>query len=192
MAPRCSPPPGSWPREIGALTAEWHGFNVLHTAAARVGALDLGFLPGPNGKALAQMLDGGVDVLWLLGADEFDTAPHRRRHLRHLPGPSRRSRRRARRRDPARRRLHRKARHLRQHRRPRAARLHGVIRPARRARTGRSSARSATCSAIRLPYDDDRGAARPAGAGQSGVRRVGFLPRFGSRPTAPAPRATPP
>ncbi len=56
------------------LTAEWHGFNMLHTAAASVGALDLGFLPGPGGKDLAAMLGGGVDVLWLLGADEFDTA----------------------------------------------------------------------------------------------------------------------
>jgi NADH-quinone oxidoreductase subunit G len=56
------------------LTAEWHGFNVLHTAAARVGALDLGFVPGQGGKDLAGMLGGGVDVLWLLGADEFDTA----------------------------------------------------------------------------------------------------------------------
>ena len=55
----------------GALTAEWHGFNVLHTAAARVGALDVGFLPGPHGKSLNAMLD--LDVLWLLGADEFDT-----------------------------------------------------------------------------------------------------------------------
>jgi NADH-quinone oxidoreductase subunit G len=60
--------------EVGALTAEWHGFNVLHTAASRVGALDLGFVPGPNGKSLAHMLNGGVDVLWLLGADAFDTA----------------------------------------------------------------------------------------------------------------------
>jgi NADH-quinone oxidoreductase subunit G len=55
----------------GSLTAEWHGFNVLHTAAARVGALDVGFLPGPHGKSLNAMLD--LDVLWLLGADEFDT-----------------------------------------------------------------------------------------------------------------------
>jgi NADH-quinone oxidoreductase subunit G len=58
---------------IGALTAEWHGFNVLHTAAARVGALDLGFLPGPGGKTMDAMMNGGVDLLWLLGADEFDT-----------------------------------------------------------------------------------------------------------------------
>ncbi|MBN8910240.1 MAG: molybdopterin-dependent oxidoreductase, partial [Rhodospirillales bacterium] len=50
------------------------GFNVLHSAAARVGALDLGFVPGPRGRDLAGMLNGGVDVLWLLGADEFDTS----------------------------------------------------------------------------------------------------------------------
>jgi NADH-quinone oxidoreductase subunit G len=58
----------------GMLTADWHGFNVLHTAAARVGALDLGFLPGPGGKNFGQMMGGGVDLLWLLGADEFNTA----------------------------------------------------------------------------------------------------------------------
>ena len=58
-------------RECGALSAEWHGFNVLHTAAARVGALDLGY---GRGKGLAAMMGGGVDLLWLLGADEFDTA----------------------------------------------------------------------------------------------------------------------
>ena len=58
--------------EAGGLAADWHGFNVLHTAAARVGALDVGFLPGPEGKALPAMLGGGVDLLWLLAADEFD------------------------------------------------------------------------------------------------------------------------
>jgi NADH-quinone oxidoreductase subunit G len=60
--------------EVGALTPEWHGFNVLHTAASRVGGLDLGFVPGSGGKGLAQMMGGGVDLLWLLGADEFDIA----------------------------------------------------------------------------------------------------------------------
>jgi NADH-quinone oxidoreductase subunit G len=60
--------------EHGMLTPEWHGFNVLHTAAGRVGALDLGFLPGPDARGLTDMLGGGVDALWLLGADEFDTA----------------------------------------------------------------------------------------------------------------------
>jgi NADH-quinone oxidoreductase subunit G len=61
-------------KKCGALTADWHGFNILHTAAARVGALDLGFLPGESGKTLTAMLNGGVKLLWLLGADEFDTA----------------------------------------------------------------------------------------------------------------------
>ena len=60
--------------QIGALTPEWHGFNVLHTAAARVGALDLGFVPGPGGKSAAGMMSGGVEVLWLLGADQLDPA----------------------------------------------------------------------------------------------------------------------
>ena len=59
--------------ESGAIGAEWHGFNVLHGAASRVGGLDLGFVPGPGGKAMGEMLGGGVDLLWLLGADEFDT-----------------------------------------------------------------------------------------------------------------------
>jgi NADH-quinone oxidoreductase subunit G len=60
--------------QVGALSPDWHGFNVLHTAAGRVGALDLGFVPGPNGKAMDAMLAGGVDLLWLLGADAFDPA----------------------------------------------------------------------------------------------------------------------
>ena len=60
--------------EVGMLAADWHGFNVLQTAAARVGGLDLGFLPGTNGKNTAAMLGGGVDLLWLLGADELDAA----------------------------------------------------------------------------------------------------------------------
>ncbi len=55
----------------GMLRPDWNGFNVLHTAAARVGGLSLGFA---SGKTLAQMMNGGVDLLWLLGADEFDTA----------------------------------------------------------------------------------------------------------------------
>ena len=56
------------------LNADWHGFNILHHAASKVAALDLGFIPGQGGRDVAAMLGGGVDVLWLLGADEFDTA----------------------------------------------------------------------------------------------------------------------
>ncbi|MGH7120651.1 MAG: NADH-quinone oxidoreductase subunit NuoG [Acetobacteraceae bacterium] len=57
---------------FGMLRPDWHGFNVLHTAAARVGALDLGFFPASDAKGFWAMRAGGVDVLWLLGADEFD------------------------------------------------------------------------------------------------------------------------
>ena len=60
--------------DVGALRPDWHGFNVLHQAASRVGALDLGFVPQPGGKKLSGMMQGGVDVLWLLGADDFDTS----------------------------------------------------------------------------------------------------------------------
>jgi len=56
---------------VGALTPEWNGFAVLHTAAGRVGALDVGFVPGKDGKDVAGMM-GMVDVLFLLGADELD------------------------------------------------------------------------------------------------------------------------
>ncbi len=55
----------------------WNGFNVLHTAAGRVGALDLGFLPQKGGKDTRAILDGAstgeLDFVFLLGADEIDT-----------------------------------------------------------------------------------------------------------------------
>ncbi len=51
----------------------WNGWNVLHTAAARVGGLDMGFLPRDGGKMAEAMVErGGLDVLFLLGADEID------------------------------------------------------------------------------------------------------------------------
>jgi NADH-quinone oxidoreductase subunit G len=34
---------------VGAVKGDWNGFAVLHTAAARVGGLDLGFVPGEGG-----------------------------------------------------------------------------------------------------------------------------------------------
>jgi NADH-quinone oxidoreductase subunit G len=60
---------------FGAVAEGWNGFSVLHTAAARVGALDLGFVPGEGGLTAAQMTQGGVDVLFNLGADEIEIAP---------------------------------------------------------------------------------------------------------------------
>jgi len=56
----------------------WNGFNILHTAASRVAALDLGFLPGAHGRDVAGIVDGAqkgeIDFIYLLGADEFDVA----------------------------------------------------------------------------------------------------------------------
>ncbi len=61
---------------FGALKAGWNGFSVLHTAASRVGGLDLGFVPGEGGlDAVAMAQQGALDVLFLLGADEIDVAP---------------------------------------------------------------------------------------------------------------------
>jgi NADH-quinone oxidoreductase subunit G len=50
----------------------WNGLAVLHTAAARVGALDLGLVPKDNAQNAKAMAAGGVDVLFNLAADEID------------------------------------------------------------------------------------------------------------------------
>jgi NADH-quinone oxidoreductase subunit G len=58
--------------DIGAIKDGWNGFAVLHDAASRVGALDIGFAPGAGGLSAAQMATfGTLDVLFLLGADEI-------------------------------------------------------------------------------------------------------------------------
>jgi NADH-quinone oxidoreductase subunit G len=60
--------------QVGALTPDWHGFNLLHLFGGQAGALELGFVPGQGGKDLSAMLAGGVDALWLLNSDGFDPA----------------------------------------------------------------------------------------------------------------------
>ncbi|GAB1716056.1 MAG: NADH dehydrogenase subunit G [Nitrobacter sp.] len=58
--------------DVGALKDGWNGFAVLHDAASRVGALDLGFAPGKSSLNVAQMTaPAGLDVLFSLGADEI-------------------------------------------------------------------------------------------------------------------------
>src|SRR6202000_1551822 len=49
----------------------WVGFNVLHTAASRVAALDLGFV---KGRDMAGILSGEMDFVCLLGAGGFGTS----------------------------------------------------------------------------------------------------------------------
>ncbi|UTW54074.1 NADH-quinone oxidoreductase subunit NuoG [Kordiimonas sp. SCSIO 12610] len=53
----------------------WNGFNVLHTAASRVGALDLGLVSDGGIDAIkSDAEDGNLKAVFLLGADEFDTS----------------------------------------------------------------------------------------------------------------------
>ncbi len=63
---------------LNAVRADWNGFAVLHTAASRVGALDLGLVPGEGGRDVAGILAGcaskEIEAVYLLAADEIDTA----------------------------------------------------------------------------------------------------------------------
>jgi NADH-quinone oxidoreductase subunit G len=62
--------------DLGVVKDGWNGFSVLHTAASRVGAFDIGFVPGEGGHTAQHMaVPGSVDVMFLLGADEIDIAP---------------------------------------------------------------------------------------------------------------------
>jgi len=62
---------------VGMVREGWNGFNVLHLAAARVGGLDLGFVPRLGGRDTMSIVagceQGLIDFLYLLGADEIDT-----------------------------------------------------------------------------------------------------------------------
>jgi NADH-quinone oxidoreductase subunit G len=60
---------------VGAVKDGWNGFALLHAAASRVGALDLGFVPAQGGRSAAEMSHAGVvELAFLLGADEIDIA----------------------------------------------------------------------------------------------------------------------
>ena len=62
----------------GLVRDGWNGFNILHRAAARVGGLEIGFVPQPGGRDVAGILEGcrsgAIEVLYLLGADEIDVS----------------------------------------------------------------------------------------------------------------------
>jgi NADH-quinone oxidoreductase subunit G len=62
---------------MGVVKENWNGFNVLHTAAGRVGAIDVCALPGEGGLNTHGMIGaasrGELDVMVLAGADEIDT-----------------------------------------------------------------------------------------------------------------------
>jgi NADH-quinone oxidoreductase subunit G len=69
---------GALARRVDLVRSGWNGFNVLHIAAARVGALDLGFVPQRGARDFAGIAkgceEGAIDVVYNLGADEFDAA----------------------------------------------------------------------------------------------------------------------
>ncbi|MGB3624896.1 MAG: NADH-quinone oxidoreductase subunit NuoG [Henriciella sp.] len=58
--------------DAGAMSDGWAGFGVLHNAAGRVGALDIGFVPEEGGSDTTGILSGEMDTVILLGADEVD------------------------------------------------------------------------------------------------------------------------
>jgi NADH-quinone oxidoreductase subunit G len=58
---------------VGGIAEGWNGFSVLHTAASRVGALDVGAVPGEGGLNAREMAKSKqMQVLFLLGADEIE------------------------------------------------------------------------------------------------------------------------
>lgn len=70
--------PGVWTaaaalaRKFNLVRDGWNGWTVLHTAAARVGGLDLGLVS--DGGVAGILGDPALKAVFLLGADEIDTA----------------------------------------------------------------------------------------------------------------------
>jgi NADH-quinone oxidoreductase subunit G len=65
-------------RSLATARDDWNGFAVLHTAASRVGGLDLGLVPGEGGRDVAGILAGAqgkeIEAVFLLAADEIDAS----------------------------------------------------------------------------------------------------------------------
>jgi NADH-quinone oxidoreductase subunit G len=60
---------------LGVVKEDWNGFAVLHAAASRVGALEIGFVPAAGGRGAVEMTHAGVlELAFLLGADEVEVA----------------------------------------------------------------------------------------------------------------------
>ncbi len=60
--------------KYGLIKGVWNGFNVLHTAASRVAALDMGLVTDTGVEGiLAGVESSDIKVVYNLGADELDT-----------------------------------------------------------------------------------------------------------------------
>jgi NADH-quinone oxidoreductase subunit G len=75
----------AWPGALAAAAAlapareGWASLNVLHTAAARVGALDIGFVrAGGIERMLGDLRSGALKAVFNLGADELPAEPFQR------------------------------------------------------------------------------------------------------------------
>jgi NADH dehydrogenase (ubiquinone) Fe-S protein 1 len=51
----------------GVVRPDWNGYNVIHDAASRVAALDIGFQPSAAAKAAPP-----AKMVFLLGADDWE------------------------------------------------------------------------------------------------------------------------
>ena len=62
-------------QKYNLIQGQWNGFNVLHRAAGRVGALEVGFLPTQKGEGVSGMMRMArgrqLKLLYLLGVDEL-------------------------------------------------------------------------------------------------------------------------
>lgn len=56
---------------LGLVKGDWNGFNILHTAASRVGALEIGFV----GDGLSPLAAQPPKAVFFLGVDEIDFEP---------------------------------------------------------------------------------------------------------------------
>jgi NADH-quinone oxidoreductase subunit G len=58
------------------VRSDWNGFNLLHYAAGRVGALDVGFVPQAGGRDMAGIVEAiaakQISFAYLMGVDEID------------------------------------------------------------------------------------------------------------------------
>ncbi|MEM8826857.1 MAG: NADH-quinone oxidoreductase subunit NuoG [Pseudomonadota bacterium] len=59
-------------QKVNVLRDDWTGFGVLHNAAGRVGALDIGFT---TSGGVSDLAESPPKALFLHGADEVDLAP---------------------------------------------------------------------------------------------------------------------
>lgn len=62
---------GGLVEKLNLVRDGWNGFNILHTAASRAGALDIGFVA----DGIDAFLQAPPAVTFLLGVDEIDLAP---------------------------------------------------------------------------------------------------------------------